>query len=123
MPLRQFILAAALGVALIGFCCFLVADLHASIVGTALFGGAYFALAVFFLRRRALQQGASGGPRLFRVWMVSYAVAGASLMVLALLSMPLMGFKAFELLDTPWFPTALALATLCLYPFVARHLK
>ena len=125
MPSRHLLLASVLAVALVVFCYFLVAELHAGSIGMVLFGGSFFAAAVLLLRRRGEQavHGVGGMSRGLWIWLASYAVAGASLLVLALLLMPVLGFKAFELMGTLWFPALLPLATLCAYPLVARRLR
>ena len=87
MPSRDLILSAALGVALIVFCYYLVAELHADLTGMVVFGGAYFAAALLLLRRRRARSvdGTGGMQRPLWIWLASYAVAGALLLVLALL--------------------------------------
>lgn len=127
MPKSHITLLSAYAIAFIAFVVSAAGDpnwsasdvLFLSVFGVLFVTIAYLALAI---RGKQSVEGQYGMPR--SVWIVfaSFAAAFALQMLIAIVAMPLIGFKSFDYLfgSQSWWITALLAAAL--YPFVRRRL-
>jgi len=127
MPRRQLALIAAL---ILGFLA-LIAHAAASgvwsvggVLALAGFGVGFTAFALVLLGTRGHKpvEGHRGMPRWFWVLFASYVVGVVLCMLIAMLVLPFVGFRAFELLFDSEYLWVQFVAAAAALPFVRKHL-
>ncbi len=127
MPRRQIALLAVLGTAFVVFVALAAKSEYWSVgdvLGLAGFGIVFVVVAFMTLVARGQQpvEGHRGMPRSFWVVFASFAAAFAIAMLLAVLAVPWVGYKGFEVLLGPDYWWVLPVLAAVAFPFVRRRL-
>jgi len=127
MPRRQLALLAVLALAFAIFVAFTASSEYWSltdVLALAAFGVVFVIIAFILLATRGHEpvDGHRGLPRSFWVVFAWFGVAFASAMLMAVLAMPWVGFRGFQVLLGPDQWWVLPLLAAVAYPFVRKRL-
>jgi hypothetical protein len=126
MPIRHRVLLAALTIAWIAFIVMASVDPNFTkldVAAAAAFGLVVLAIAAYRLASIGTIQRYRGLPRLFREIGASFAMALGAMILVAVLALPFVGSRVFDLLDGQWYWAVYFLLAVVAYPFVHKRLQ